>query len=159
MRLTDHGLETYLSDVADLLERYGLEPDSPGQGLTIDEAVGARRLAVRAFPPGVRSTTAGVELRETWVGDGTGSFERSEYAYELVDQLSDFRRAFHMHFPEWFRRRFLVVVHEHCERPIGRIDCEHFEGTPIRDAFAGVLAIVDVWTGEAPDCSALRCLE
>ena len=159
MRLTDDGLETHLSRVADLLERYGLELDSPGHALMIDEVAAARRLAVRASPPGGPSSGAVIEVRETWSGDGTGSFERSEYAYELLDHERNFRRAFHLHFPDWFERRFLVVVHEHCERPIGSVDCEHYEGVPIRDAFAGVLALVDAWTSDPPECSALRCLE
>jgi hypothetical protein len=64
-----------------------------------------------------------------------------------------------VHFPEWFRARHLVLVHEHCERPIGRVACEHYEGSPIKDGFAGVVALLDVWTAEPPDCASLRCLE
>lgn len=159
MRLTDDGLDTYLASVADLLDRYGLELDSNDQSLTIDQSGDARRLGVRALLPEGASTGAVVEIRETWVTVGAGVFERVEYAYELIDDARDVRRAFHLHFQEWFERRFLVVVHEHCEHPIGEVRCGHYEGSPIRDAFAGVMALIDAWTAEPADCAALRCLE
>lgn len=157
MRLTDNGLDSYLASVADLLDRYGLDVEDGA--FAVDQAPGARRLGVRASLHGGAGTPAVVEIRETWVEDGMGAFERAEYVYELIDHERDFRRAFHLHDADWFGRRFLVVVHEHCERPIGALDCEQYEGTPVRDAFAGVLALIDAWTGDPPDCSALRCLE
>ena len=157
MRLTDDGLDKYLASVADLLDRYGL--DVPDGALSIDQAADARRLGVRAVLPGGTRTPAVVELRETWVEDGAGAFARTEYVYELIDRERDFRRAFHLHDADWFERRFLVVVHEHCERPIGAAGCDHYEGTPIKDAFAGVLVVMDAWTADLPDCSTLRCLE
>lgn len=109
--------------------------------------------------PGGASTPSVVEIRETWVEDGAGAFERAEYVYELIDRERDFRRGYHLHDRDWFERRFLVVVHEHCERPIGLSACDHYEGTPVRDAFAGILALIDAWTGDPPDCSTLRCLD
>lgn len=159
MRLTDRGLDGYLSDIAKLLDRYGASLD-PGD-LSIEEAAaGARTFDIRGFlPDGRQPRLAALEIRETWLPVDAGAFERAEYAYELIDRERDFRRAFHLHFADWFQRHFLVVVHEHCERPIGAVDCTHYEGTPIRDAFAGVLALIDVWTGDPPDCSTLRCLE
>lgn len=156
MRLTDAGLDAYLTSVAGLLDRYGLEV--AGDALAIEEAPGVRRLDLRALLPG-GSSRAGVEVRETWVEADAGAFERTEYVYELLDHERDFRRAFHLHDPEWFAGRFLVVVHEHCENPLGLPVCDHYEGTPIRDAFAGILALMDSWAGEPPDCSTLRCLE
>jgi hypothetical protein len=159
LRLTDLGLDSHLADIARLLDRYGVSLD-PGD-LSIEEAAtGARTFDIRGFlPAGRQPALAALEIRETWLPVDTGAFERAEYAYELIDRERDFRRAFHLHFPDWFQRHFLVVVHEHCERPIGAVDCEHYEGAPIRDAFAGVLALIDVWTGDSEDCATLRCLE
>ena len=87
-----------------------------------------------------------VELRETWLPNGSGALDQVEYAYELRDHERDFRQAHHLHDRDVFVHRFSVVVHEHCERPIGRVECAHYEGSPIRDAFAGVVALVEAWT-------------
>jgi hypothetical protein len=76
----------------------------------------------------------------------------------LLDHERDFRRAHHLHDRDVFVRRFNVVVHEHCERPIGNVQCAHYEGSPIRDAFAGVVALLDAWTADPPECADLRCL-
>lgn len=159
MRLTDRALDSHLADIAKLLDRYGASLD-PGD-LTIEvAAAGARTFDIRGFlADGRQPPLAALEIRETWLPVDTGAFERAEYAYELIDRERDFRRAFHLHFPDWFERHFLVVVHEHCERPIGAVDCEHYEGAPVRDAFAGIVKLVDVWTDEPPECAELRCLE
>jgi hypothetical protein len=158
LRLTDQALGGYVADIAGLLDRYGVALD--GGHLTVEEAAtGARTFDIRGFlPDGGQPPLATVEIRETWFRGGD-AFERTAYAYELVDRERDVRRAFHLHDPDWFERRFLVVVHEHCERPIGVVDCEHYEGTPVRDAFAGVLALIDAWTGDPADCSRLHCLD
>ena len=100
-----------------------------------------------------------MELRETWIPDGSGALERVEYVYELLDHQRDFRQAHHLHDRDVFVRRFSVVVHEHCERPIGSVDRAHYEGSPIRDAFAGLVALVDAWTADPPECGDLRGLE
>jgi hypothetical protein len=161
LRLTDQGLDTYLAGVANLLDRYGLELDLADGDLAIEQTdAGARTFDLRGVLPDADvPTKAVVEIRETWLADGTGAFERAEYAYELLDVGRNFRRAFHLHFPDWFERHFLVVVHEHCERPIGEVGCGHYEGAPIRDAFAGVTAVIDAWMSDPPDCDALTCLE
>jgi hypothetical protein len=159
LRLTDGGLETYLGNVVSLLERYGLDLDGGASAPSIDQTGVARRLALRARLPSEGPVRAVVEIRETWIADGQGGFERSEYVYDLIDHEQDFRRAYHLHDAEWFQRRLLVVVHEHCERPIGHVDCEHYVGTPLKDAYAGVVALVDAWTSDPPDCGDLRCLE
>ena len=158
MRLTDRGLDSHLAGIANLLDRYGVSLD--GGALTVEEATaGARTLDIRGFlPDGRRPSRAVLEIRETWLPAGPGVFERAEYVYELLDGERDFRRAFHLHDRDWFERHFLVVVHEHCERPIGTERCAHYEGTPVRDAFAGVFVLVDAWTTDSPECSSLRCL-
>ena len=152
----------YLSRVATLVERFGITVDlREDEDLALlEDDEGTLSFEIRGdLPDGIHAATASVELREAFRRIGPGLYERSRYEYELVDRARGFRRAFHLHFPEWFEWRFLVVVHEHCERPIGRVDCEHYEGRPIRDAFAGVAALMDAWTAEPPDCGALRCLE
>ena len=161
MRLSDANLDDYLLGVANLLERYGVALDGAGQELEIDSATtGARTFDLRGFlPDGRQPPRAIVELRETWIPDGSGALERVEYVYELLDHERDFRQAHHLHDRDVFVRRFSVVVHEHCERPIGRVECAHYEGSPIRDAFAGVVALVDAWVADPPECSDLRCLE
>ena len=68
------------------------------------------------------------------------------------------RRAFHLHDPEVFLRRFLVLVHEHCERPIGTSHCDHYAGLPMRDSREGIGRILAAWT-DGFDCHALTCLE
>lgn len=121
----------------------------------------ARRLDLRAFlADPATPTRAIVDLRETWTADGAGACERTEYVYELLDQARDLRRAFQLHDSAWFEHRFLVAVHEHCERPIGVAPCVHVEGSPIRDAFTGVMRLFGVWTDPVvPDCRTLPCLD
>lgn len=110
------------------------------------------------LPDGQEPATAEVGVREEFRPIGPDLYERSRYEYGLLDHARDYRRSFHLHFQEWFAREFLVVIHEHCERPIGQVDCEHYEGSPIRDACAGIGVLMDVWTGETPDCADLTCL-
>jgi hypothetical protein len=160
LRLTDSGLGDYLADVAQLLDRYGAASHDPDGDLVI-EATGdrARTFDLRRFLPTGRNPSGAIlDIRETWIAGDFSGFERAEYVYELRDHERDFRIAFHHHDQDVFIRRFAVVVHQHCERPIGAIDCAHYEASPIRDAFAGVMALIDVWTSDPPDCAALRCL-
>jgi hypothetical protein len=161
LRLTDAALDDYLAGIANLLDRYGIVLDLPGQALEIDNAAtGARTFDLRGYlPDGRVPPGAIVELRETWIPERRGALERIEYVYELLDHERDFRLAHHLHDRDVFVRGFSVVVHDHCERPIGRIECAHFEGSPIRDAFAGVVALVSAWMADPPDCSSRRCLE
>jgi hypothetical protein len=120
---------------------------------------GSDRCDVGSLPDDTHPARARVVIREGFQRMSPDLYERSRYEYELVDRARDFRRAFHLHFPEWFGRRFLVVVHEHCERPIGLVGCEHYAGRPIKDAYEGVATIMDVWTAEPPHCEALKCLD
>lgn len=161
MRLTDASLDDYVLDVANLLERYGVALDVADEELVIEVAgTGARTFDLRGYLPDSRlPSRATVVLRETWIPDGPGALERMEYVYELLDHQRDFRQAHHLHDRDVFVRRFSVVVHQHCERPIGNIDCAHYEGSPIRDGFAGVVALVNAWTADPPECSDLRCLD
>jgi hypothetical protein len=152
----------YLSRVASLVERFGATLDLP-EGADLDlleEDDGTLSFEITGgLLGGASPAPSRIVIREGFRRISPDLYERSRYEYELVDRARDFRRAFHLHFPEWFERRFLVVVHEHCERPIGLVVCEHYEGRPIADAFAGVTSLMDVWTAEPPDCRALTCLE
>jgi hypothetical protein len=163
MRLDERQLDAYLAGVAALLERYGVVLRLPGEGedlelLEDDDGVLTFELW-GDLPAGAERARATVIIREAFSPAGDGTCVRSRYEYELLDLVRDYRRAFHLHFPEWFEAAYLVVVHEHCERPVGHAACDHYEGPPIRDAYAGVEALMRTWTADPPDCSALRCLD
>ena len=112
------------------------------------DAAGVKRLRDKPRPASIAGGPAGPDV-----------YARTRYEYELRDEARGYRRALHLHSPESFMRAYLVVVHEHCERPIGAKTCEHHEGSPVKDAFAGVGALIDAWTGDPPDCRRLRCLD
>lgn len=162
MQLSSDDLTDYVAAVAALLERYGVVLDLPTSGaIALDEAPsGIASFALTgALPGGNRPPLSQLAVREKWRPIGEGIFERAEYAYELLDHERDFRRAFHLHDASDFVRRYLVAVHEHCERPVGEAPCEHVAGAPVRDAYAGALALIRVWTDpNIPDCAALDCL-
>jgi hypothetical protein len=156
-------LDEYASRVVELLERYGisLSRPAPGESIEVLEADdGSLSLEVRgSLPDGRVAPLSEVVLRERFEPFGPDRLERTGYEYELIDHEREARRAFHLHDAEWFERRFLVVVHEHCEHPIGHRTCAHYQGSPIRDGYAAVETLLDVWTGPLPDCDALSCLE
>jgi hypothetical protein len=156
-------LDDYASQVVERLERYGvtITDPAPGEDLEILEADdGDLSFGVTgSLPDGRRPPLSTVEIRERFVPRPGNRLERADYEYELIDHERDFRRAFHMHNADWFQHRYLVVVHEHCEQPVGLISCPHYQGTPVRDGFAGVEALVEAWTGPVPDCRSLRCLD
>ena len=160
MRGTFDSIEDHVLGVAALIERLGatIRGDDDLQ-LVEDRAGGLTYELVADLPDGLEPARAEIVVREAFTPEGRQAYVRAHYEYELLDHSRDFRRAFHLHTPDWFRRHHLVIVHEHCERPIGAIDCPHSFGSPIRDASAGVLALIDAWTDEPPDCSALQCLE
>ena len=163
MQLSDEGVDDYAARLVALLERFGVVLTKPG----LDEPVDLLEAddgslsfeLVGSLPDGREPARSTVALREQFQPIGAAGFERDRYAYELVDRERGFRRAFHLHDPDWFERRYLVVVHEHCERPIGTAQCAHYHGSPIRDGHAGAISLIDAWTGEPPDCSALPCLD
>jgi hypothetical protein len=157
---TATAVEDYVREVAVVTERLGISIRGDGDVPLLEDRTGGLSFElVGDLPDGRSSARSEVIVREAFERDGERGYVRSRYEYELIDHARGFRRGYHLHSPEWFERRFLVVVHEHCERPIGTVTCAHYEGTPIRDAFAGVLALVDAWTADSPECSSLRCLE
>jgi hypothetical protein len=162
VQLTQAALEDYLSRVAELLERYGVALDiGPQEDLALEESPsGARSFELRGFlPDGQMPPGSTVVLREVWSRATGNRLERTGYEFELLDHERDFRRAFHLHDPEFFIGRFQVVVHEHCEQPIGTAPCDHMAGDPVRDAYQGVEVLLGVWVDPVvPDFSRFRCL-
>lgn len=161
MRLSGSGLEDYVADVVELLERYGAAVGPDAQPYINATPSGARWFEIRAVLHDGRSPSrSAMELREVWRPLATDSYERREYEFELLDRDRDLRRAFHLHDRDVFARVFDVVVHEHCEQPIGSSSCDHYAGLPVRDAFAGVEILIDTWIKpDVPDCGALTCLD
>lgn len=162
MQLTDDGLDAYVAAVAGLLERYGASLEVDALGVVIEETpLGNAAFQLRGFlPGGPQPATSVVEIREVWNRSSVDLLERSEYEYELLDHERGFRRAWHLHDRDFFIARYQVVVHEHCERPIGIAPCPHVEGSPVRDAFAGVMRLIAAWTDpELPACGSLPCLD
>jgi hypothetical protein len=162
VRLRPDQIDDYVADLAELLERYGAVLAKPAAGQHIelleDDAGRVSFELISALPNGRQPPLATLEVREefTPVDD---LYRRSSYEFELIDRERNFRRAFHLHSPEWFEARYLVVVHEHCEQPIGEIRCPHYEGSPIRDGYQGVMTLFEAWADDPPDCASLPCLE
>jgi len=147
LQLSDEEIDDYASRLVALLERFGVALTKPGDAepvdvLEADDGSLSFEL-VGSLPDGREPTLSTVEVRERFQPTAGARFERDRYAYELMDRERGFRRAFHLHDPEWFERRYLVVVHEHCERPIGTAPCAHYHGSPIRDGFAGAVTLID----------------
>lgn len=163
MQLSIAELEVYLSRVAELLERYGVVLDfEPTDSLVLDESPsGAMSFALRGFlPDGQFPPLSVLEVRERWRRLAPDQLERWEYEFELLDHERGFRRAFHLHDSQEFIRRFHVVVHEHCEQPIGTAPCTHMAGPPVPDGFRGVELLLAAWIDPIlPDCEAMPCLE
>jgi hypothetical protein len=162
VELSGAGVDAYVAQIAELLERYGVVLSSPGPGdpievLAADDGSLTFGL-IGSLPDGRMPARSTLEVRERFRPVAMDRYQRDGYAYELIDRERDHRRAFHLHDAAWFQRHFLVVVHTHCEQPIGAIVCDHHEGTPLRDGFAGVTALMDAWTGSV-DCGGVRCLD
>lgn len=162
MQIRSADLDAYVADLAELLERYGvaLTKPAPGQAieLTEDELGRISFELIGGLPDGRQPPLATLAAREEFT-PAEEAYRRSRYEFELIDRERDFRRAYHLHASEWFETTHLVVVHEHCELPIGDTRCAHYEGSPIRDGHQGVVTLLRAWTEEPPDCSSLPCLE
>jgi len=161
VRLSGVALEDHVAHVIELMERLGAVLEAAEDTCIHELPNGVRWYALEASLPGADAAGAStLVVRERWHRVAGDLFERTEYEYELRDHQRDFRRAFHLHDPDWFVDRHQVVVHEHCERPIGVAPCAHIEGSPVRDAFAGVMRLIGIWTDpELPECAALPCLD
>jgi len=163
LQLPDEAVDEYASRLVEVLERYGvvLQKPAPTEPIEIvqadDGSLGFELIG--SLPDGREPALSTLEVRERFRPVTADIFERDRYEYELIEHERDYRRAFHLHDPAWFEERYLVVVHEHCERPIATAPWDHYQAPPIRDGYAGVVALIDAWTGEPPDCSLLLCLD
>jgi hypothetical protein len=162
VELSSPDVDDYASRLVELLERYGVVLTKPAPAeraeiLDADDGSLSFEL-IGSLPDGRQPALSTIEIRERFHPIEGDRFERVGYVYELLDHERDFRRAFHMHDPEWFEHTYLVLVHEHCERPVKHASCDHYHGRPVRDGYAGVVALFDAWTDEPPVCSKLRCL-
>lgn len=146
-----------------MLERRGVVLAlEPGESLVLDEAPsGTLSFELRgSLPDGRTPPLSTIEVRERWRRLAPNIAERWEYEFELLDHERDVRRAFHLHDSDYFVRNFEVVVHEHCERPMGRAQCPHHAGSPVLDGYRGVDLLLGMWMDPiVPDCEAVECLE
>lgn len=162
MRFASDRFDSHVASIAQQAERYGIVLDLPDDGpVTVEvERTGDRRFDLVGFlPDGRQPALSTIRLTERWRRVAPDLFERHEYAYELLDHERDLRRAFHRHDDAAFVRTFGVVVHEHCESPIGQSACGHHHGRPVKDGFQAVELLMRVWIDEQPDCADLPCLE
>jgi hypothetical protein len=162
VRLGAQNVDDYAVRLVELLERYGVVPSKPEaeadiEILEADDGALSFEL-IGGLPDGRQPPLATVEVREEFRPD-EGGYRRVRYEFELIDHERDFRRGFHMHSVEWFERRYLVVVHEHCELPIGEVSCAHYRGWPIKDGYHGVRMLIETWLANPPDCQSLECLD
>lgn len=157
-------LLTYFADLVQHLERFavtllppldrddislGQEPDG---SLVID-------LSAR-LPVARRSKHVDLTIFERWRPLRRGEWVLDEYSYELRNHGVDYRRALHRHDVEAFVRAYGNATHEHCEATMGVVDCRHYAGVQVADAFDAFERLYGVWlTGDRPDCSALTCLD
>jgi len=102
-----------------------------------------------------------LQFRERWTRTYPDQpWRLTEYAYELLDYERDARFALHLHDQAWFVDTYRVVVHEHCEHPIGSVTCKHYAGAPVANSFDAVDRLLEIWTRDIlPDCSASVCLD
>jgi hypothetical protein len=154
-------LVDYVANVGDQMERFGINLDASGGQIRVRSGSGGLSYQLGGtLPDAPGAPSATLSVTERWRRVDDRLLERTEYAYELLDRRRRFRRAWHRHDQLWFADRYQVIVHEHCENPIGEAACDHYAGFPVRDAFAGVELLVGAWMDpDPPDCATLRCLE
>jgi hypothetical protein len=151
----------YLSNVAELIERHGISLTRPGPGESLELVSTEKGLAYELI--GLLPHSGGpppqIEVRESLAPIGGGWYRTSGYEFELIDPSRSHRRAFHFHDAPWFVDRYQVAVHQHCERPLGHVRCEHYASSPVKDAYAGVTILMAAWIDGPIDCRALDCLD
>jgi hypothetical protein len=162
-RASRDDLLAYLADLVQHLERFAvtlLPPDDRDEISLSLEADGSFviHLAGR-LPVARRSKHVDLSIVERWRPAGTSEFVLDEYGYELRDHELGYRRALHRHDVDAFVGSYGHAVHEHCKPTIGVVDCDHYAGDPVQDAFDAFERLYGLWlAGERPDCSTLPCL-
>lgn len=158
MSLDLAGLGRYLVGLTTYVERWGVNlAQLPSLDRDPNDVIG---FAIEGkLPASGSGSGAEMILRERW-SPGASGWERTGYAYELIDHELASRRAFHQHDSEAFIRRFRVVVHEHCEELLGSPGCLHYAGFPIVDGYDGARRLLAIWVDPGGiSCDGLTCLE
>lgn len=151
-RVSDE-LDAYAAGLTARVHSTGAEVEST---LTYGQDGGSAQLELIGHLPG----GASLVVKERWLRTfHDRQWEPSGYIYELLDVERGFRRGWHMHNPNWFARRHRVIVHEHCEQPIGTVACDHYAGVPVPNGWAGVDLAMKAWLVEFEGCAGLVCLE
>lgn len=163
MIASQDALLTYLADLVDEIERFGvtvLPPKDAGEIELGREGDGALVIDLECRPPlPRRSADVLMEVFGRWRPTGHHRYERVEYMFELRHRALDYGRAFHRHDAEHFLRAYDVATHEHCEATMGVETCAHYFGEPVGDATDGFMRLYELWlVDEKPDCSVLHCL-
>lgn len=159
MRLRRKAVETYAERIFTKLWHSGVDFDPFPGAPTIDSAGAIRLVFDGRLPDAGLPQPARLAVHEWWSPVAGKYWERTGYAYDLIDYANSFRRAFHWHDGEYFVRRFRVVVHQHWEARIGRAPCPHYECSPVADAFRGIEILLSIWQMGSAGCHALHCLD
>ena len=151
------GIKRYIISALANLEGRGFEV--PGMVDAVIDDTGALAFSVTGTCPEVSvGPVAEVRLDEVWQPIGVQLWERSEYAYDLVDRPMNRRRAWHMHAVRQSRAALGSPAHEHCEEVLGRPPCDHYLGMELRDIHEGIALIDGAWMEPGPlGCGALMC--
>ncbi len=160
MRLSADRLDRYAVALATYLWSVGIDLDQDIPRLR-EADDGRLEVVVGGDLPGSGGPgRSRIELAEQWAPRGD-VFEQVAYRYEVIDHFAHRRRAFHRHDDAAFVRAFGVLVHEHCEEPIGVTACEHVAGLPKRDGFEAMNDLLVAWSTPADIliCVDLPCLE
>jgi hypothetical protein len=149
-------LRRYLGGLTVYLRNVGATVPEPTLDRYHSGEVGFELVA--ALPGPDIPAPATIELDEIWTPAGE-RYERTEYAYDLIEHPFDRRRAFHAHDTATFAARFGVLVHEHCEETLGRPTCGHYYGFPVTDGYEALDRLLAIWSLPSPlGCSGLRCI-
>lgn len=156
-------LLSYLGDFVQHLERFGVSllPPDDGDDISLgEEPDGSLVIDLGGrLPVARRSKHVDLTIFERWRSMGSDEWVLDEYGYELRDHALDYQRALHRHDVDAFVRSYGRATHEHCEPTIGVVDCDHYAGDPVEDAFDAFERLYGLWlSGERPECSALACL-
>lgn len=152
-------LPGYVASLAQRIATTGADIAAPrieyGDGARSAQLYMDGDLPGSSIPP-----TSTIHLVERWSRSYVDQpWRLDEYAYDLIDHERDVRIAFHLHDADWFVNTYRVVVHEHCERPIGVSTCRHYAGTPIARGFEALDRLMSAWMSEAvEDCALRTCL-
>ena len=156
MRANRNQLTRYVAGLATRLWSMGADLD--GEPALVVSGGGAISFSITAsLPDSGIPDRARITIGERWAPAGR-EFERTGYAYDLVDYPRDRRRAFHRHDADRFLVAYDVAVHEHCEERLGQPTCDQYFGNPVVDGYRGIDLLMLAWTDDRLGCERLICL-